>query len=94
MKIPKWKSHKLVEAFKIVGMSPGVPKGWLLVGDFGISAEVGDDYDRKHAPKIGGYYVRYEGGYESFWLAGPFESGYTRVEDRQAPVECSPAQPV
>jgi hypothetical protein len=38
-------------------------------------------YLAKHAPVIGGSYVRYEDGYESFSPAAAFESGYTKVEE-------------
>lgn len=33
----------------------------------------------KHDPHVGGYFVRYDDGYESFSPAAAFESGYTRV---------------
>ena len=36
------------------------------------------DYMAKHKPQVGGYWVLYEGGYESFSPAQAFESGYTR----------------
>lgn len=36
-------------------------------------------YLLKHSPVVGGYFVRYEDGYESFSPAAAFEGGYTRV---------------
>lgn len=43
---------------------------------FPVSAE----YIRKHKPQVGGYYVRYKDGYESFSPAAAFESGYSKIE--------------
>lgn len=40
---------------------------------------VGPNYLSKHNPKVGGYYVRYADGYESFSPADAFEDGYTKV---------------
>lgn len=40
---------------------------------------VGLSYVRKHNPKVGGYWVQYEDGYESFSPAEAFESGYTLI---------------
>lgn len=37
------------------------------------------EYMNKHQPQIGGYYVKYADGYESFSPAEAFESGYTKV---------------
>ena len=34
----------------------------------------------RHQPEVGGYFVRYEDGYESFSPAAAFESGYTRLD--------------
>jgi hypothetical protein len=40
-------------------------------------------YYVKHKPEAGGYFVRYEDGYESFSPAKAFEDGYTRIGDKQ-----------
>lgn len=39
------------------------------------------DYETKHKPQAGGYYVVYDGGYKSFSPAQAFEAGYTRLGD-------------
>lgn len=39
------------------------------------------DYINKHTPKEGGYYVRYEDGYESWSPAAVFEKGYVEIID-------------
>lgn len=36
-------------------------------------------YVQKHGPQVGGYYVQYEGGYESWSPAQAFEEGNTRI---------------
>lgn len=42
---------------------------------FGVSNE----YLRKHNPVVGGYWVQYKDGYQSFSPAEAFEGGYTLV---------------
>ena len=36
-------------------------------------------YVNKHQPRVGGYYVQYADGYESWSPAEAFEEGYTRI---------------
>lgn len=36
-------------------------------------------YVRKHKPQVGGYYVVYEDGYESYSPAKAFEGGYNKI---------------
>ncbi|HYE92651.1 MAG TPA: hypothetical protein VEA38_16595 [Terriglobales bacterium] len=59
---------------EIGGARPEDEVAWIPVN---VSAA----YMAKHDPQVGGYYVRYEDGYESWSPAGPFESGYTKLED-------------
>jgi hypothetical protein len=42
---------------------------------FGVSVE----YVHKHKPEVGGYYVIYKDGYQSFSPAEAFEEGYTAI---------------
>ncbi len=83
--LPKWKSHKTVEAFKIdqiehhlvdIGEYEQIS---ATLNGFGYSVDVNLRYTEKHKPQVGGYYVRYADGYESFSPAKAFEEGYTRV---------------
>ena len=37
-------------------------------------------YMNKHKPEVGGYYLRYEDGYESWSPAKAFEDGYSLIE--------------
>ncbi len=54
---------------------------------------VSSEYMGKHKPMIGGYYVRYEDGYESYSPADAFERGYTLIggpdgdSERSTPLE-------
>ena len=84
--LPRWKCHKVVEAFKIEHILP--EKGGLAnlvsvetTGHIEHRVCVGGSYLSKHNPQPGGYYVRYEDGYESYSPAEVFESGYTRMDD-------------
>jgi hypothetical protein len=86
--MPKYKCHKEVWALKIAAIKrdgEGEPRdsdgsaiitpSELPYASFAVSA----DYMHKHKPQVGGYYVVYEGGYQSFSPADAFESGYSRI---------------
>lgn len=82
----KYRSHKLVEAGKIKAIEElgddglGTTETCLLLDD-GWHVAVSDAYMAKHNPQIGGYYVRYADGYESWSPAKAFEEGYAEVVD-------------
>lgn len=90
MKLPRWKCHKEVDGFqidRIVGNS-------LISADAAVYVTVDEAYMKKHEPKVGGYYVKYLDGYESFSPAQPFESGYSKVRKVlhiKLPEELSPS---
>lgn len=81
----QYKSHKVVEAAKIIeirrkGVQPLLDRNVLEFGAPGLEFEhVTDGWLERHAPTIGGYFVRYEDGYTSFSPADAFEKGYTEV---------------
>lgn len=85
--LPVYKSHKLVQAMKIkaIEQAPAdrvfVGGSWRLVSDNDVYqyVEVNHAFVLKHEPKVGGYYVLYEDGYQSFSPAEAFEGGYTAV---------------
>ena len=83
--LPRYKSHKIVEAVKIARMHTNSNLNglfWITPEESGIKVfTVADSYVKKHDPRVGGYYVRYPDGYESWSPAEAFEEGYTRVED-------------
>lgn len=77
--LPLYQCHKKVRAAKIrrIALTDGTEtrletdQGWIFVSR---------EYVSKHKPEVGGYYVLYEDGYESFSPAKAFEEGYTRVD--------------
>lgn len=84
--VPRYRSHKIVRAAKILAVSgdgsarspgelhleiPGRPDPLVLPVD--------RDYMEKHKPQVGGYYVLYKDGYESWSPANALESGYTLI---------------
>lgn len=88
--LPRYQSHKEVQAFKIEAIKQiEVPTGADLCYELqGITADliaiVGQPYLDKHVPEdgssmIGGYYVRYADGYQSWSPAKAFEDGYQSV---------------
>jgi len=89
IEMPRYKCHKEVWALKIKSITPdgaGEPNresdGSAMIEpeESGYAAfRVDWEYVRKHNPKVGGYYVVYDGGYKSYSPAEPFESGYTRL---------------
>ncbi len=80
--LPRFKCHKEVHAAKIAGIEPkGMTEGAVLRFEPKnlASIEVSAEYLRRHKPKVGGYYVVYHDGYESWSPAEAFEDGYTRL---------------
>jgi hypothetical protein len=76
--LPYYHSSKIVQAAKIVGLDTN--RGMLAL-DKGLELEVPFAYFTKHQPHIGGYYVLYKDGYESFSPAEAFEESCVRCED-------------
>lgn len=79
---PKWQSHKVVEAFEIEEIVFLELGGAVLRGRVGhsgpaLTREVDARYVDKHGPQVGGFWVRYEDGYESWSPAQAFKQGYT-----------------
>ena len=79
--MPRFISHKVVWALKILATSGGQGRGGAVTihpaDDYFAPFEVPADFVAKHRPESGGYYVVYEDGYASFLPAQAFESGYT-----------------
>lgn len=84
--LPQYRSHKVVRAGKIVAIkmtgSGSFAKVVLEVPGAHELVEVPIEpaYYRKHDPQIGGYYVVYDDGYESWSPKEAFEAGYSRLE--------------
>ena len=85
--IPEYVCHKRVRAAKITRINhdmggdraraDGDP--WRLDLDNNSYVIVEAAWFAKHSPKEGGYFVRYQDGYESWSPADAFDSGYTRA---------------
>ena len=78
----KYKSHKIVQAEKIVSIAIMREEKFSVDLYFDIGGiEVTREWYKKHEPHSGGYYVVYEDGYASFSPADVFESGYTEITE-------------
>jgi Protein of unknown function (DUF2829) len=85
--LPRYRCHKEVQAIKIDNVEPilsspdNKPTGKYLIAPVypGEVFEVSGAYVAKHNPQHGGYFVRYDDGYESFSPAAALEAGYACV---------------
>lgn len=82
----RYRCHKEVDAGKVLAIepAPSFPEGSrVLVLDDGSVDHYRQVVDRhymaKHEPQVGGYFVRYDDGYESWSPPRAFESGYTEI---------------
>lgn len=75
--LPRWKSHKIVQAAKIVAIDGHVLQ--LEVDGTRVKVHADTEYLIKHKPQVGGYWVVYDDGYTSWSPAEAFEAGYTRI---------------
>ena len=81
MEMPRYECHKRVWALKIDLICEQRDGSAIIhpaeeeYSAFPVSAS----YVNKHCPKVGGYYVKYKDGYESFSPPDTFEAGYTRI---------------
>lgn len=81
--LPRWQSHKEVLGDKIISAADSselAPAIWRLA--CGALIDVSSTLQGR-VPKgidpVGGYYVRYADGFESWSPAKAFEDGYTRI---------------
>ena len=79
--LPQWKCHKVMRASKIKDRVLSA-EGSVLVLEHG-NVKVSDNFIDKHNPQVGGYFVRYADGYESYSPAQAFEEGYTLIEEHR-----------
>jgi hypothetical protein len=81
-KLPVYQCHKVVKAAKILSVRlQGEPESVLELDLAPGRASVVVDaaFMLKHSPKVGGYFVIYEDGYQSWSPAEAFEAGYSRI---------------
>jgi len=77
----RYQSHKIVEAEEITFIDLYADGHAGLRGrDDVLIATVTKEYVTKYDPKVGGYYVKYSDGYESWSPAEAFEEGYDLLQ--------------
>ena len=82
----RYKCHKVVEAGLISRIDHNDNGASLLLGPTlqdrdPERVQVTHAYLSRHMPRIGGYFVRYDDGYESWSPADAFEAGYSILTD-------------
>lgn len=85
-KLPRYRCHKEVSAAKITSMGnasiPGLEldedQVVLVFGEIGGHCKVTREWVKNRHAEVGGFFVAYEDGYESWSPAEAFEAGYTR----------------
>jgi hypothetical protein len=86
--LPRYKSHKVVRGFKIVAIQEFNDNA-VLSGEVDgrrVCVTVCLDYMNKHKPQLHGYYVLYDGGYESWCPGKEFEDGNQPLDAAGDPV--------
>ena len=83
VELPKYRCHKEVWAAKITEIenheSDGTGSRTMLFGEIRAGRFLTDEWNERHKPEVGGYFVQYEGGYTSYSPAEAFEGGYTKI---------------
>jgi hypothetical protein len=77
--VKSYKSHKVVQAAKIIGIDPEHLGHFEIALDDGTQVMKTDAWQVRFAPTVGSYYVVYDDGYASVSPAAAFEAGYTEV---------------
>lgn len=79
--LPAYRSHKIVRAAKITAFRQNGQTDMpdLVLGEIGGIVTLLPDWHAKHKPQVGGYYVVYADGYQSFSPAKAFEEGNTLI---------------
>jgi hypothetical protein len=91
MKLPKWQSHKIVEADRITATLLTNETGktpWIWILDCGARIEVSLALKNRvptGVDPLAGYYVRYADGFESWSPSQAFEKGYSLITPLDGP---------
>ena len=95
--LPKYQSHKIVQAAMIIAIgntSGGADQGLYVELKYGFEGKtfsyrqkVSAEWFEKHDPQLGGFFVRYEDGYESYSPHNAFVTGYTALKVPTSNVE-------
>lgn len=85
VQLPRYRSHKIVNGGKITSIHRLADSDEAFLDltwpGGATTVKVTGAYMRKHDPQVGGYWVRYEDGYQSWSPAEAFEGGYTLVSE-------------
>lgn len=80
---PEYQCHKTVKAWKIHKID--IDNGEVTITPVGGEPfKVDAGYYLKHSPEEGGYWVKYEDGYQSFSPADVFEKSYALTIQKAA----------
>lgn len=92
--LPEYKSHKIIRSAKIVAINPEMFDGQntqihpgaleVLVDSITYCITPSSTFWNRCAPIIGGYYVVYEDGFDSYSPEKAFMNGYTRINEGDA----------
>lgn len=74
----RYKCHKEIAASRISNMQNNQDGSALLSLD-NVDLLVDADWNKRHSPMVGGYFVVYSDGYASYSPAKSFENGYSKV---------------
>lgn len=85
-RLPKFECHKVVEAAKIsIVMESALSLRHDVAGrgTRGVAVPVTAEWMQRHKPEVGGYFVQYPDGYQSYSPAKSFEDGYTLLDEER-----------
>lgn len=77
--LPRFSCHKVVRAARVTGIRRDEADGHtttLEFGDMGLEWPVTHDFVKRHDPHVGGFFVVYDDGHQSFSPARAFLAGY------------------
>jgi hypothetical protein len=82
MLLPKYKCHKEVWALKIARVDIHGDNSCTITPEdkHYVAFMLSSEYNKKHKPQAGGYYVVYDDGYQSWSPAKAFEDGYSLIK--------------
>lgn len=83
--LPRFQCTKVVEAFKILDIDYG--RALLYAEEFTEPFQPKPEWWVNTQPVVGGYFVRYADGYQSYSPAKAFEEGYVSEADWGVPLE-------
>ncbi len=91
----RYRSHKVVEALKIHAIEETHDGEFIVTPELGYYRpfEVSREYVEKHKPQAGGYWVRYQDGYESWSPADAFEKGYSAIVEAEPELSEDESEP-